>query len=478
MPVGTDGPAALIDVPNAAETLGAAFAAVGHELHLVGGTVRDALMGRTSSDLDFTTDARPERILTILEKVASTVWTTGIEFGTVGAQVRGAMCEITTYRADRYDRVSRNPIVAFGESLEDDLRRRDFTINAMALCVSGERTFSDPFGGLADLVKLILRTPAAPEESFADDPLRMLRAARFVATLGVGIETETFRAMTDLAPQLGRITAERVQAELSKLLLGGDPRDGIEVLVETGLADIVLPEIPALRMAADEHGQHKDVYAHTLQVLEQAIDLEDDGPDLTLRLAALLHDIGKPGTREFLPGGRVSFHHHEVVGRNMARKRLKALRYSKQMIDDVSRLVFLHLRFYGYRDGEWTDSAVRRYVVDAGPLLPRLHKLVRSDTTTRNKRKAAALSAAYDELEHRIALLQEQEQLDSIRPDLDGNAIMQLLGIGPGREVGEAWALLKELRMEHGPLGPERAADELRQWWAQRQAGNPVPPGD
>jgi poly(A) polymerase len=467
-------PAALIDVPEVASTLGAVFAAAGHELHLVGGTVRDALMGRPSDDLDFTTDARPEQTLELLRGITPSTWTTGIDFGTVGAQLRGVMCEVTTYRADRYDRISRNPIVEYGDSLEDDLRRRDFTINAMALSVTGEPRFTDPFGGLGDLVNYVLRTPATPEESFADDPLRMLRAARFVATLGMVPTAEVVAAMTELAPQLARITPERVQTELSKLLLGRDPRTGIELLVDTGLADIVLPEIPALRMADDEHGQHKDVYAHTLQVLEQAIDLEDE-PDLILRWAALLHDIGKPATRSFLPGGRVSFHHHEVVGRSMARKRMRELRYSKQIIEDVARLVFLHLRFYGYRDGDWTDSAVRRYVVDAGPLLPRLNKLIRSDCTTRNKRKAAALSAAYDALELRIAHLQEQEQLDAVRPDLDGNEIMRILDLPPGPAVGRAWKFLKELRMDRGPLTHDEAVAELTRWWEQQQ--EPPAPG-
>jgi poly(A) polymerase len=460
-------PADLVPVPPSAQALGDAFTRAGHDLHLVGGPVRDALMGRPCDDLDFATDARPEQILAIVEPVASATWTTGIEFGTIGARVGGQMCEITTYRADRYDRVSRNPVVAYGESLTDDLRRRDFTMNAMAVSVTGDRTFSDPFGGLADLARGMLRTPGAPEESFADDPLRMLRAARFVSTLGVAIDAEVQTAMTEMAGQLGRITAERVQTELTKLLLGAAPQAGLDVMVETGLADIVLPELPALRMAADEHGQHKDVYAHTLQVLGQAIDLETDGPDLVLRWAAVLHDVGKPATREFLPGGRVTFHHHEVVGARMSRRRLKELRYAKDLVDDVAQLVFLHLRFYGYRDGEWTDSAVRRYFVDAGPLLPRLHKLVRSDCTTRNKRKAAALSTAYDTLEERIAALQAQEELDRIRPDLDGNAIMQILGIPPGPLVGKAYKHLLELRMEHGPLEHERAVDELRTWYAQ-----------
>jgi poly(A) polymerase len=465
-------PADLIEVPAEALRLGQLFADAGHELHLVGGTVRDALMRRPSEDLDFATDARPEQVLEIVTPLSASVWTTGIEFGTVGVQVRGSRCEITTYRADRYDRVSRNPAVVYGDSLEQDLRRRDFTINAMALSATPNPAFSDPFGGLADLVQLRLRTPATPEESFADDPLRMLRAARFVSTLGVRIVPEVVAAMGSMSGELARITPERVQLELSKLLLGDDPSTAVELLVQTGLADVVLPEIPALRMAADEHGQHKDVYAHTLQVLEQAIDLEradDWEPDLTLRWAALLHDIGKPATREFQPGGRVSFHHHEVVGRAMARNRLRELRYPKQLVDDVSRLVFLHLRFYGYRTGQWTDSAIRRYVVDAGPLLPRLHKLVRSDSTTRNKRKAQALSAAYDALERRIGELQEQEQLDAIRPDLDGNEIMKILDIPPGPDVGRAWAHMKELRLERGPLGHDDAVAELTRWWASRQ---------
>jgi len=321
-------PVDLIPVPAEAAALGAAFAAAGHELHLVGGTVRDALMGRPDEDLDFATDARPADVLAIVASLAQTTWETGIEFGTVGAQIAGRMCEITTFRADRYDRVSRNPEVVYGDSLHDDLRRRDFTMNAMALSVAGDRTFADPFGGLADLARGILRTPGTPAESFADDPLRMLRAARFVSTLGVSVAPEVRAAIEAMAGELGRITVERIQTELSKLLLGAAPRAGLELFVDTGLADVVLPELPALRMAADEHGQHKDVYAHTLQVLEQAIALEDE-PDLTLRWAALLHDIGKPATRTFTPGGRVTFHHHEVVGARLARKRLKELRFSK-----------------------------------------------------------------------------------------------------------------------------------------------------
>jgi poly(A) polymerase len=459
-------PVDLIPLAPEALTLGEVFATAGRQLHLVGGPVRDALMGRPCDDLDFATDARPEQVLEIVAPLASATWTTGIEFGTVGAQIQGVRCEITTFRADRYDRETRNPDVVYGDSLVDDLRRRDFTMNAMAVSVTGDRVFADPYGGLTDLARGVLRTPGTPQESFADDPLRMLRAARFVSTLGVSVSPEVDAALRDMAGQLARITVERVQAELSKLLLGQAPRRGLEVLVDTGLAEVVLPELPALRMAADEHGQHKDVYAHTLQVLDQAIDLEDGGPDLVLRWAALLHDVGKPATREFLPGGRVTFHHHEVVGARMARKRLKALRYPSHVIDEVAQLVFLHLRFYGYRSSDWTDSAVRRYVVDAGPLLPRLHKLVRSDCTTRNKRKAAALSSAYDTLEARIAALAAQEELAAIRPDLDGNEVMSILGIPPGPLVGKAYKYLLELRMEHGPLGHDRAVSELKSWYA------------
>jgi poly(A) polymerase len=456
-------PGDLVPIPPVAVRLGQAFAAAGHQLHLVGGPVRDALMGRPINDLDFTTDARPDDILVIVKPIAEATWTTGIEFGTVGAQISGEACEITTFRADRYDRVSRNPAVAFGDNIADDLLRRDFTMNAMAIAVV-DRTFSDPYGGLADLARGVLKTPAAPQESFADDPLRMLRAARFVSQLGVTVADEVLAAMKDFAPELGRITAERIQVELNKLILGQHPRRGLQVLVDTGLADVVLPELPALRMAADEHGQHKDVYAHTLQVLDQAIDLENGEPDLTLRWAALMHDIGKPATRRSVDGV-VTFHHHEVVGARMTKQRLKALKFGKDLTDDIARLVFLHLRFYGYGRGEWTDSAVRRYVVDAGPLLERLHKLVRSDCTTRNKRKALNLSQTYDELESRISRLAEQEELAAIRPDLDGTEIMAILDLEPGPLVGKAYKHLLELRMEHGPLDHDRAVAELRTWY-------------
>jgi len=462
----------LVTVPPVAQELADLFGAAGHRLYLVGGTVRDALLGRPETDLDFTTDARPDAVLALVDGWASAVWDTGIAFGTVGLRRRGVTMEITTFRSDAYDRVSRNPVVAYGDTIEEDLQRRDFSVNAMAVELTGERrAFVDPFGGLAALAAGTLDTPATPEESFADDPLRMLRAARFVAQLGFTPAPRVVAAMTAMAAELGRITPERVQVELSKLLMGAHPRRGLELLVDTGLADVVLPEVPAMRLAIDEHMQHKDVYTHSLVVLEQAIGRETDGPDLVLRLAALLHDVGKPDTRRREPDGRVSFHHHEVVGAKLVRKRLRALRYPKVVVDEVAQLVFLHLRFHGYGGGEWTDSAVRRYVTDAGPLLERLHKLVRSDCTTRNKRRAAALQRTYDDLESRIAALRAQEELDAIRPDLDGNAIMELLGIGPGPLVGQAYKHLLALRMERGPLSREDAEAELRRWAAENGAG-------
>ncbi len=462
----------LVTVPPVAQELADLFGAAGHRLYLVGGTVRDALLGRPETDLDFTTDARPDAVLALVDGWASAVWDTGIAFGTVGLRRHGVTMEITTFRSDAYDRVSRNPVVAYGDTIEEDLERRDFSVNAMAVeLTGGRRAFVDPFGGLAALASGVLDTPATPEESFADDPLRMLRAARFVAQLGFTPAPRVVAAMTAMAAELGRITAERVQAELSKLIMGAHPRRGLELLVDTGLAEVVLPEVPAMRLAIDEHMQHKDVYTHSLVVLEQAIARETDGPDLVLRLAALLHDIGKPDTRRREPDGRVSFHHHEAVGAKLVRKRLRALRYPKVIVDEVSQLVFLHLRFHGYGGGEWTDSAVRRYVTDAGPLLDRLHKLVRSDCTTRNKRRAAALQRTYDDLESRITTLRAQEELDAIRPDLDGNAIMELLGIGPGPLVGRAYKHLLALRMERGPLSREDAEAELRRWAAANGVG-------
>ena len=465
--------------------LGALFAAAGHELYLVGGSVRDAVLGRltTQADLDFTTDARPEVVQRLVRSWADALWDTGIEYGTVGVGKAGRRLEVTTFRADSYDQVSRNPQVRYGERLDDDLARRDFTVNAMAVRITGEGPgeFIDPLGGLAALRRRILDTPAAPEVSFGDDPLRMLRAARFVSQLQFTVSDRVRAAITAMAPELARITVERVAVELDKMLLGADPVAGIDLMVQTGMGEVVLPEIGGMQMAIDEHHQHKDVYQHSLTVLRQAIALEESGgqersdsgeetggPDLVLRWAALLHDIGKPATRRHEPDGGVSFHHHEVVGAKMARKRMRALKYSKQMIDDVSQLVYLHLRFHGYGDGRWTDSAVRRYVADAGPLLPRLHKLVRADCTTRNKRRAARLQANYDDLEARIAELAAREDLARVRPDLDGNAIMELLGIPAGPQVGEAWNYLKELRLDRGPLSRDEATAELLAWWNAR----------
>ena len=456
------------------EDLGSRFARAGHRLALVGGPVRDALLGRDSLDLDFTTDARPEQTVPLLRSWGDSYWEIGREFGTIGARKGEHVVEVTTFRSDSYDVASRKPEVQFGDTLEGDLLRRDFTVNAMALELPA-LTFVDPHGGLTDLAAGRLRTPGTPELSFGDDPLRMMRAARFAAQLGFTPVPEAIAAMTAMAERISIVSAERVRAELEKLLLAADPRAGLELLVNTGLAAIVLPELPALKLEIDEHHRHKDVYEHSLIVLEQAIALEDGpdgpvpGPDLVLRLAAILHDIGKPATRRFEGGGGVSFHHHEMVGAKLTAKRLKALRFDKDTIAQVSKLVELHLRFHGYGDGAWTDSAVRRYVADAGPLLDRLHKLTRSDCTTRNKRKAARLAGAYDDLEHRIERLRGEEELDAVRPDLDGNQIMQILGIPAGRDVGLAWKFLKELRLDRGPIGYDVAREELLRWWEARQ---------
>jgi len=476
----------LAAVAASADELGRLFASHGHELALVGGPVRDVFLGRTPGDLDLTTDATPARVLEIINDWADQFWTVGIEFGTVGMRKGSEIFEITTYRSEQYTGRSRKPDVEYGKSLTEDLSRRDFTVNAMAARLPGHELV-DPFGGMADLRSKVLRTPGPPEVSFGDDPLRILRAARFTAQLGFTVAPEARAAMTELAPRLQppKVSAERISAELSKLLLSplpGGPRRGIALLVDTGVADQVLPEVPKLRLEMDEHFRHKDVYLHSLTVLDQAIELEDRyelGPDLVLRLAALLHDIGKPKTRTRLPGGKVAFHHHDVKGAKMARARLTALRFPKDVVADVSRLVELHLRFHGYGTGEWTDSAVRRYVRDAGPLLTRLHALTRADCTTRNAAKAQRLARAYDSLEDRIAVLAEREELASIRPDLDGNQIMRVLGISPGPLVGKAYAYLLELRLEHGPLGPERATQELLDWAAAEGLDVPgSPPAD
>jgi poly(A) polymerase len=451
------------------DELGRLFQGAGHQLALVGGTVRDILLGRPSPDLDFTTDARPEQIAALLRGWADTWWEVGAAFGTVGGRKGDHLVEVTTYRDEIYHRDSRKPEVTFGDSLEHDLVRRDFAVNAMAVTLP-DKTFVDPHDGLGDIARRLLRTPGRPEDSFNDDPLRMLRAARFSASLGFDVDPAAVSAIRDMAGRISIVSAERVRDELVKLICAPQPRRGLALLVETGLADHVLPELPALALEIDEHHRHKDVYEHTLKVLEQAIDLEEPGtpPDFVLRFAALMHDVGKPKTRRFEAAGGVSFHHHEVVGAKLTAARMRALRFPKDVIADVSRLVELHLRFHGYGTGAWTDSAVRRYVADAGPLLERLHKLTRSDSTTRNRRKAMQLAAAYDDLVERIARLREQEELDSVRPDLDGNAIMAILGVPPGPVIGRAWAHLKEVRLDQGPLPADRAEAELRRWWADQ----------
>lgn len=453
-------------------TLATAFADAGFDLAVVGGPVRDALLGRPTHDLDFTTDARPDDILRIVTPISTAQWDIGRAFGTIGARVQKEQVEITTYRADSYDGVTRKPTVEFGDTIEADLVRRDFTVNAMALQVPSVKLV-DPTGGVEDLIAGVLRTPTDPDVSFGDDPLRMLRAARFSAQLGFRIDDDTADAITRLRSTLEIVSPERIQSELVRLMQTDDPVRGIRALVETGLIDEFLPEVSALKLEVDEHHHHKDVYEHSLTVLRQAISLEHSRhpgaePDVALRIAALLHDIGKPRTRKLEDGGAVTFHHHDIVGARMARKRLQALRFDTATTDAVATLIELHLRFFGYAEGAWTDAAVRRYVRDAGPLLERLHILTRADVTTRNKRKAARLSSAYDDIESRIAALAEQEQLDAMRPELDGNRIQEVLGIRPGREVGEAYKFLLDLRLDEGVLGPEVAEERLRAWWAAR----------
>ncbi|RLV48429.1 CCA tRNA nucleotidyltransferase [Nocardioides mangrovicus] len=457
------------------DELGERFAAAGEELALVGGPVRDAMLGRLQQDLDLTTSARPETTERLVAGWADAVWDIGRAYGTIGCRKGDWTVEITTYRSEAYDPDSRKPEVVYGDSLAGDLGRRDFTINSMALTLP-DRGFEDPYGGIVDLAHRTLRTPGTPEQSFSDDPLRMMRAARFSAQLGFEVAPEVLAAMSDMAERITIVSAERVRDELVKTVMAPDPVRGLRVLVETGLAAHVLPELPALALERDEHHRHKDVYEHTLTVLEQSIDLEDrlpaagegGGPDFVARFAALMHDVGKPRTRRFLADGSVTFHHHDVVGAKLTRKRMQALRFSRDQTEAVATLVELHLRFHGYGSGEWTDSAVRRYVRDAGPLLPWLHVLTRADCTTRNQRKAERLRRTYDELEDRIERLSEEEELASIRPDLDGNQIMRLLGLGPGREVGEAYRYLLDLRLEEGPLGEDVAAERLRAWWAAR----------
>lgn len=463
-------------IPPEAVELGRMFEAQGYELALVGGAVRDLLLGRHVHDYDFTSSARPEQFEPILREWGHDgFWDMGRKFGTLGAKRRlsnghDLSAEVTTYRSDQYDRNSRKPEVNYGDSLEGDLSRRDFTINCMAVRLPSMELV-DPYDGQGDLRKRLLRTPIDARTSFSDDPLRMMRAVRFVAQLDFGIEADTAEALMDMTDRLSIVSAERIRDELSKLLLSDHASKGIEALVDSGLADQMLPEIPALRMTIDPEHPHKDVYTHTLSVLDRAIALETgpDGPvpapDLTLRMAALLHDIGKPRTRKFEANGKVSFLHHDAVGASMARKRLRALRYDKQFVHDVCKLIDLHLRFHGYVDERWSDSAVRRYVVDSGDLYSRLNRLTRADATTRNKRKALMFDEAMDEMEQRVIDLKKQEDLSRVRPELDGGAIMRILGVAPGPAVGLAYKHMLAFRLDRGEVGEEAATQELLRWW-------------
>jgi poly(A) polymerase len=462
---------ALGESADLLKEMGEIFSKNGFEISLVGGPVRDAVLGKAVKDLDLTTNAKPEEIQKCLKGWADSIWDVGIKFGTVGAKVKDYVFEITTYRTEQYEDTSRKPSVEFGKTLEEDLARRDFTINAMALRLPSFELV-DIYNGLTDLNNKILRTPLDAQISFSEDPLRMLRAARFMSKLDLKPQADLVEAMKTLADRLKIVSMERINDEFNKLLLTDKPRPGIELLVETGVAEHFLPELPALKLEIDEHHHHKDVYQHSLTVLDQVIDLETKHQpqieaDLILRIAALLHDIGKPKTRKFEGEGRVSFHHHEVVGARLAKKRLEKLRYSNEIIEQVCLLIELHLRFHGYGDGKWTDSAVRRYVRDAEEQLIRLHKLTRADCTTRNEAKAEKLRNAYNDLEERIVELSKQEELKSMRPELDGAEIMQVLNIKPGPEVGKAYQFLLDLRLDKGILGIDKATEELKTWWAK-----------
>ena len=461
----------LIERAPLAGTLAQAFKAKGFTLALVGGPVRDAILGRLGNDLDFTTNAHPQETKKILQSWAENIWEIGIAFGTVAGKRGETTVEITTYRSEHYDPDSRKPAVEFGRDILGDLSRRDFTVNAMALELTGDAPeFIDPFNGLQDLAKRLLRTPVLPDDSFTDDPLRMMRAARFASQLDFEIDPDALLSITALAGRITIVSAERIRDEFIKIMTSSNPRVGITILVDTGLAQIILLEIPKLRLEIDEHHHHKDVYEHSITVLEQAIMLEErlGGVNLIIRLAALLHDIGKPKTRNLIEGGGVSFHHHEVVGARLVKKRLQELRFDSHTIEAVETLTALHLRFHGYGDGEWSDAAVRRYVRDAGDLLGHLHVLTRADCTTRNKAKASMLSKTYDSLEARITILMEQEELSKIRPDLDGAQVMAILNLKPSREVGAAMDFLMELRMEQGLIGEEQATQLLLDWWKNR----------
>ncbi len=447
---------------SATQQLARRIADTGHRAYLVGGSVRDAFLDRVraDSDIDLATDARPDAIERAVKGWAEAVWLQGERFGTVGCEKNGERFEITTFRAEIYRDDSRKPEVSFSDDVNADLSRRDFTINAIAIALDDPQLL-DPHDGLADLAQRRLRTPLSPEISFGDDPLRMLRAARFVATLGFEPDPELLAAIEQMRDRLQIISAERIRDELSKLMLADDPSEGLWLIARTKLSDEFLPELNAMQLEQDPIHRHKDVLAHSIAVVAKT------SPRLKLRLAALLHDVGKPGTRGYGPQG-VTFHYHDVVGARMARKRLLALRYSNDAVDDVTKLVELHLRFHTYRMG-WTDSAVRRYVRDAGPLLDDLNELTRCDCTTRNAKKAATLSRRMDDLEARIAELREKEEIGKLRPALDGNAVMELLGVGPSRIVGDALSFLMEIRIEEGEIPIDVAEARLREWARERQ---------
>jgi len=451
----------LIDLPPVATELGARFQKAGHQLYLVGGAVRDQMLGRAGNELDFATDARPQQVIAILQGWAEARYLVGIRFGTVGARKRGHLLEITTFREEIYAEDSRNPEVTFAKDVDTDLARRDFTINAMAVRLP-EGEFVDPHRGLFDLAHKRLRTPLEPELAFTDDPLRMLRAARFVSTLGMDPAPEVVEAMRNLRERLRIVSAERIRDELSKLLQGAHVDRGLQLVVDIGLADEFLPELPALQLEQDPVHRHKDVFRHTLAVVKHC-----PPDDLTLRLAALLHDVGKPATKQITPEG-VQFHHHEVVGARMAEERLRALRFPEKVVQDVRKLVEMHLRFHTYRLG-WTDGALRRYVRDAGPHLDALNQLTRADCTTQNPKKAKVLAELQDDLEQRIARLTEEENLAAIKPPLDGHQVMEHLNIPPGPPVGEALEHLLELRMDRGPIPEGEAFELLDEWWQQRR---------
>lgn len=456
-----------VPVPQVAIQLAEAFTRSGFSLWLVGGWVRDALLGDVHTDLDFATEARPDQTLEVLKGWAGSgsVWTVGIDFGTVGAERDGSRVEVTTFRREVYREETRNPEVAFADDLETDLSRRDFSVNAMAISLPAGNLI-DPFGGLKDLSERRLRTPLGPEISFSDDPLRMLRALRFVSTLSFRPDRDVLEGIRSMHRRLSIVTAERIRDEFTRLVLGAAPAKALDIAASSGLAEEFVPEVPALRLEQDPVHRHKDVFRHTLAVLERVIALEPEPGDLALRLAALLHDVGKPRTRRIGPEG-VSFHHHEAVGAEMAEGRLRWLRYPSRLVEEVRDLIYLHLRFHTYRFG-WTDKAVRRYVRDAGTLLPKLNALVRADSTTRNPARARELATRMDELESRIADLAAREEIRSWRPALDGNEIMEHLGIGQGPLVGEAREFLMEIRMDEGEIPKEDAYRRLDGWWLSR----------